>query len=752
MSNLTASQIAAQAAMQHLGGPAPNIQHLRRRSQTVPVPQDQAAPKERKASKGSPSPIQMNFDNTSPDPNTADQQYRNGLIGTTAAATAANAAFPRSTATLLGGDSAEKEAKGKGSKMKLFKPKHIGISRDKDSDNKKNPPLPSPNKLGVQATSALARVVNAASTTTLADTLSSGNSSMYQLNNSSTATMIPIGEKQATDKEKSHKHLFSRKNLKLKDKDEHGLQLSSASSNSRPIDPNAPQPLYSFAPSSPGPNSSFAKSMSGLDLRHGGRALREKKKEEKAAASTTTLETVYSRESENAISEWPSSNFGPATSNTSFLGPASLQMSNTATPYADALQGFGLNNMTPEDAWDFLKAKILVIFEGEDVRMAVEDLNKLVTIHVQHCVRKHAPSVVIEDLNDLCQTGFLSLNHTLRNVPDERLVPHLVSMWLFVFGTIVPFMQAVFLPLDLEFKGRGVVLNTPAAASEFWGAMPPPTPSNPAYVDPDNYFPQSSTMPPLPPTPMPAGDALDVRHIVLVSFRDTVILPRYSVLKATFSRLSLESINGNLASLAELARAGTGPNAGRPATASSADQAGSFMSTSYNSQTSTLLGTNSDPASDLSSANRSRATSNVSNVSNASNRSINEAYQQFSSPATANPNSTSSAQVTETVGRMLQCVSVLASVQSSDEAQSQMEDLGKELKLNWLGRGRTGRQRRGFVGTRVRLPAMGIGRERDEERDGSPTPTPTRAGTQKEQPGIIGQIRKGKNGEALSML
>jgi hypothetical protein len=35
----------------------------------------------------------------------------------------------------------------------------------------------------------------------------------------------------------------------------------------------------------------------------------------------------------------------------------------------ETLQGFGLNNMTPEDAWDFLKAKLLVIFDGEDVRI-----------------------------------------------------------------------------------------------------------------------------------------------------------------------------------------------------------------------------------------------------------------------------------------------------------------------------------------------------------------------------------------------
>ncbi len=78
---------------------------------------------------------------------------------------------------------------------------------------------------------------------------------------------------------------------------------------------------------------------------------------------------------------------------------------------------------------------------------------------------------------------------------------------------------------------------------------------------------------------------------------------------------------------------------------------------------------------------------------------------------------------------MLQCVSVLASVQSGDGAQRKVEELAKELKLNWLGRGRTGRNRRGFVGTRVARPMTLRSVETVTERDGSPTPTPTRAGT-----------------------
>ena len=81
-------------------------------------------------------------------------------------------------------------------------------------------------------------------------------------------------------------------------------------------------------------------------------------------------------------------------------------------------------------------------------------------------------------------------------------------------------------------------------------------------------------------------------------------------------------------------------------------------------------------------------------------------------------NAIESKHITETVGRMLQCMSVLASVGSvggvggagtagewyDEDSQRKMEELCRSLKLNWLGRGRMGRNRRGLVGAKVRGP------------------------------------------------
>jgi len=363
--------------MQHQG------QHMRQRSQTLPTdntPHVQPRPR-----RGPATPPMLSLTEASGERQNGfgslsmqgGQIYRNGLLGGTqsAAATAANVVFQRSPQTspvLPPSDYSpisrdpEKPAKlEKTSKVKLFS--RPGKISTKDTKEK---PLPSPNRLGLLQKSNM-------STASLSDSIMSGNASMYSLANSSSATIRPVDapaeKEKEKDKEKKH-HFLSRQKHKLTSKDDHHLPLSSAASNSRPADPNAPSSLYNFSlPPSPGPTTtSFAKSMSGLDLRHGGRALREKKKEEKAAAgSESNLGPIEGTHQWN--SEGPSSigSVGGA----AFFGPSG----NIYGVDPQELAKYGLNGMTADDAWPFLRAKLLIIFEGEDLRLPVEDFNRLVT-------------------------------------------------------------------------------------------------------------------------------------------------------------------------------------------------------------------------------------------------------------------------------------------------------------------------------------------------------------------------------------
>lgn len=336
--------------------------------------------------------------------------------------------------------------------------------------------------------------------------------------------------------------------------------------------------------------------------------------------------------------------------------------------------------------------------------------------HLQRCIQKRAPNLIVEDLRDLLTTGFSSLDQTIRRTSDDRLIPRLVELWLFTFTSILPYMQAVFLPLDLEFSGHGPLM-TPDQARDFWGALPLASALNPRANSNGSIS-------------VPAVHVLEVRRIVLTAYRDTVILPRFESLQTIFSRLSLESINlPHLPPPPPLSdRLSSSPDSfNRPSTAISLDP--SFGS--FNSQTTTLLG-----GADSSGA-RSRAISNVSYSSD--NAAMPPPSRPFT-PSSSHPgslgagfglsnsaglaslvrerererdrererkaNAIEGKHVTETVGRMLQCMSVLASVgnmgHGDEDSQKKMEELCRSLKLNWLGRGRTGRNRRGLVGAKVK--------------------------------------------------
>lgn len=401
--NLTASQIAAQAAMQLQSFQ----QHARKRSQTVPNSQQLAEGPTSGPQENPPSPRR----NGSLAPfgsatgTLRGPQYHNGSAGgnMNVAASAANAAYPRSALSSpglpspdLGPVGLDKDPKHKveKSRLKLFsKPKAIGISRDRDMD-KKDKALPSPSRMGVFGPSPFPRMVNA-STTSLADSVAStAPSTLYGMSNASASTLVPSAEGSMTTEKHKH-HFLSRQKHKLKDKDDHHhFSLSSTSSNTKNAEQGAPQPLYSFNPSSPGYSStSFSKSVSGLDLRHGGRALREKKREEKASAAANAAVASNAglglREEDplSQPSDWPGSlSIGLGSGLTSSGPPKAGSFSvggGVQTGYLDALgqinlQGLGLVGMTPDDAWPYLKAKLLILFEGEDLRSPVEDFNKLV--------------------------------------------------------------------------------------------------------------------------------------------------------------------------------------------------------------------------------------------------------------------------------------------------------------------------------------------------------------------------------------
>lgn len=60
--------------------------------------------------------------------------------------------------------------------------------------------------------------------------------------------------------------------------------------------------------------------------------------------------------------------------------------------------------------------------------------------------------MLCDEIHELLNNGMLTLNAKLGDVPDEKLVSRLVEVWSFFFGTVLPYFEGVFLPLQIELK------------------------------------------------------------------------------------------------------------------------------------------------------------------------------------------------------------------------------------------------------------------------------------------------------------
>lgn len=145
-----------------------------------------------------------------------------------------------------------------------------------------------------------------------------------------------------------------------------------------------------------------------------------------------------------------------------------------SSPGASALEVKNLGNKAEdrdqiaEDSWTLLCSKVMPLFSGEGLRVPVEDLNNLVVMHLDLLIRQGVgPKEVISEFRNLLKIGIINLDSTLSRAPDEKLISRLVEVWMSFFSQALPYLEAVFLPLQLEFEGVGQILSQ-EEAQEYW--------------------------------------------------------------------------------------------------------------------------------------------------------------------------------------------------------------------------------------------------------------------------------------------
>ncbi|KAF8943984.1 hypothetical protein BGZ47_004789 [Haplosporangium gracile] len=194
-----------------------------------------------------------------------------------------------------------------------------------------------------------------------------------------------------------------------------------------------------------------------------------------------------------------------------------------------------------EDVWQALCIKVLTLFNGQGLTGAIEDLNEL----VRRSLTTRNAFMLCDEINELLKNGMLTLNAKLGDVPDEKLVSRLVEGWSFFFGTVLPYFEGVFLPLQIELKTchakkmtRKVHGVASSAASHHsgnnsmmdiggggGGGLVGASPRS-GLVDLDRYQDDS--------------EPGNVRTMALAAFRDQVILPMVDRLDEVFAKLFVD--------------------------------------------------------------------------------------------------------------------------------------------------------------------------------------------------------------------
>ncbi|KAJ7124907.1 HbrB-like-domain-containing protein [Mycena epipterygia] len=187
-----------------------------------------------------------------------------------------------------------------------------------------------------------------------------------------------------------------------------------------------------------------------------------------------------------------------------------------ALPAPGSMAQVSLASTSSADPWGALHVHVLPLFNGEPLRIPIEDLNVLVKRHISSVVSS-SPSKAIaaleHDAAELISSGMVTLNAKLAGADDESLIRRVVDVWSFFWDQVLTYVEGVLLPLHTE-----PILSTLYRSK-------PHRPSSPRQTSKGNI---SSV---LNGSLQLATNYIDVRTVALRSFRDKVIVPLSSRLR-----------------------------------------------------------------------------------------------------------------------------------------------------------------------------------------------------------------------------
>ncbi|CAE6409648.1 unnamed protein product [Rhizoctonia solani] len=188
---------------------------------------------------------------------------------------------------------------------------------------------------------------------------------------------------------------------------------------------------------------------------------------------------------------------------------STLSLPLTSQPLPSIAGGGSILNSTTSDTAPYqeLHVHVLPLFNSENLKLPIEELNGLVKQHIQAVISRgpsRARAVLEQDVKDLVNMGMITLNAKLQGLEEETLLTRVVQIWGFFWDQVLPYLEGVFLPLQTEKILQNLARNTKTVR--------PGSPGSPAHDLPGVV-------------PLVGCPTIDVRNVVLQSFRDSIIQP-----------------------------------------------------------------------------------------------------------------------------------------------------------------------------------------------------------------------------------
>lgn len=223
-----------------------------------------------------------------------------------------------------------------------------------------------------------------------------------------------------------------------------------------------------------------------------------------------------------------------------FPSSASLGNSSHALPSPGASQ--------PQSLWQSICVRLLPLFYDQAGDLRIESVSDNMETYVRFQFERdpdQAPAVLEDHLQKLLSTGLMGVTMQLQQSEGIQRVRELVRVWKHYYDTVVPYVHTSMLPLETKLYSWHV-LATVSSHQQSRSA---------SRVQGDDALPPLNECPcPVPDAPptRPELPVLDVRRVLLLAFRDQIVLPVCDWLYSITVRLDSESLDSTTSLLPRL--------------------------------------------------------------------------------------------------------------------------------------------------------------------------------------------------------